>query len=114
MEKNFVKKKNDSNVKNLVISKFNVVKDKISGVVKKTNNPSKKVRKLTKIQKKERQEQQKRAIMGIGLLFVIVSIVYSTAVTTYFVDGFAPILALAPQAVFGVIILFKAFSGLYK
>lgn len=100
--------------KAFVITKFNQVKDKVMGVVNKTITPKKTVRKLTKAQQKEHRDQQKRAIMGIGLLFVIVSIGYSTAVTTYFVDGFAPLVALAPQVIFGAIILLKAFSKLYK
>lgn len=117
MEKNFVKKKQESkkiDVKQFVTTKFNLVKGKISGVVNKTITPKKTVRKLTGAQRKERQDQQKNAIMGIGLLFVIVSIGYSTAVTTYFVDGFAPLVALTPQVIFGAIILLKAFSKLYK
>ena len=117
MEKKMSKKAPKSNIliaKTFIITKFNQIKSKVSDVVNKTITPKKKVKKLTKAQQKERQDQQKRAIMGIGLLFVIVSIIYSTAVTTYFVDGFAPLVALAPQVIFGAIILLKAFSKLYK
>lgn len=56
----------------------------------------------------------KGAIMGIGHLLVVVSIAYSTAVVLIGVDSIESKIALVPQATFGLFILFKAFSKLYK
>lgn len=60
------------------------------------------------------RKEQKRAILGIGLLFVVVSIAFSTYVTTTFVDGSAAYIALAPQVAFALFSLLKAFSKIYK
>lgn len=53
-------------------------------------------------------------ILGIGLLFVIVSIAYSTYITILFVNNSTSIIALIPQVLFATITLLKAFSKLYK
>lgn len=74
----------------------------------------KKAKKLTKAQKKELQQQKLRGIIGIGLLFVVVSIAYSTYMTNLFVDGTMMIVALTPQVVFAAITLLIAFYKLYK
>lgn len=71
-------------------------------------------KKLTKTERAALQEQQKRVILGIGLLLVVVSITFSTFVTLTFVDDKAIYLALAPQVAFALVSLFKAFSKIYK
>lgn len=71
-------------------------------------------KKLTKSQKQAIREQQVRGILGIGLLFVVVSITYSSYVIFNGVDSSASRLMLAPQVVFALITLFKAFSKIYK
>ena len=53
-------------------------------------------------------------ILGIGLLFVVVSIAYSTYITILFVNNSTSIVALIPQVLFAAFTLLKAFSKLYK
>lgn len=59
------------------------------------------------------ENQRKRVIMGIGLLLAIVSIAFSTYVTTTFVDGSAVYIALAPQVAYALYTLLKVLK-LYK
>lgn len=80
----------------------------------KVKNLFKKPKKQTKAQKELAKQKRNRGILGIWLLLVIVSIAYSTAVTCMFVNSFASIVALLPQALFAIYTLFKAFSNLYK
>ena len=75
---------------------------------------SKKVKKLTKTERKLERQKKIRGIIGIGLLFVVVSIAYSTYMTALFVDGTAMVVALAPQVVFATVILLIAFYKIYK
>lgn len=75
---------------------------------------SKKVKKLTKTELKLERQKKIRGIIGIGLLFVVVSIAYSTYMTALFVDGTAKVVALAPQVVFATVILLIAFYKIYK
>ena len=74
----------------------------------------KKAKKLTKAEQKLARQQQMRGIIGIGLLFVVVSIAYSTYMTVLFVDGAAMVVALTPQVVFASAILLIAFYKIYK
>lgn len=90
------------------------VRSHFDNILKKINKQPKKAKKVTKAQKQEIQEQRKRGILGIGLLLVIVSIIYSTTVVREFVDSAASLVALAPQVIFAGVILVKAFSKLYK
>lgn len=95
-----------------------VVRSRFDNVLNKFKKQPKKAKKISKsaaaLAKKEQREQQKRAILGIGLLLVIVSIIYSTTVVREFVNSTASLVALAPQVIFAVIILVKAFSKIYK
>ena len=81
---------------------------------KKLGIKSKKVKKLTKTERKLERQKKIRGIIGIGLLFVVVSIAYSTYMTALFVDGTAMVVALVPQVVFATAILLIAFYKIYK
>ncbi len=85
-----------------------------NNVVNKAKPHRKSVKKVTKKQQKLNREQQMRGILGIGLLFVVVSITYSTYVIFNGVDSSASRLLLAPQVFFALYTLFKAFSKIYK
>ena len=95
------------NAKKAVVVHFNNTK-------KKLGFKSKKVKELTKIERKLERQKKIRGIIGIGLLFVVVSIAYSTYMTALFVDGTAMVVALAPQVVFATVILLIAFYKIYK
>lgn len=86
----------------------------LNNTKKKVVSYRKKAQKLTKMQKKELRQRKLHGIIGIGLLFVIVSIAYSTYMTNLFVDGVMMIVALTPQVAFAAITLFIAFYKLYK
>lgn len=90
------------------------VRGSYNNTMKRLGFKSKKAKKVTKTQKQLDREQKKRGIIGIGLLFVVVSIAYSTYMTNLFVDGPEMIVALAPQVAFAAYILIKAFYKLYK
>lgn len=91
-------------------SAFNDIKSKM----RKPKKPSKLSKKAQLERKKSHRDQQIRGIIGIGMLFVVVSIAYSTFVTRTFVDSSASVVALVPQVAFALYILFKAFSKIYK
>lgn len=101
-----------------VKSKFKDVEKSVRGFFNNTKKKfvarRKKAQKMTKIEKKALQEQKVRGIIGIGLLFVVVSITYSTYMTALFVDGTMMVAALAPQVIFAVTTLLIAFYKLYK
>lgn len=104
-------------LKTRVGSKLQPVRRKLHSVVNFMKNPpypKKKSKKTTKLAHKLAKEQRLRGILGIGLLFVVVSIIYSTYVVRTFVDSTASLVALAPQVIFAVCILVKAFSKIYK
>lgn len=86
--------------------------------LKRQLKPEKKPSKLSKKaqieQKKTSREDQKRGILGIGDLFVVVSIAYSSYVITNGVHSTASRVMLVPQVVFAVYKLIKAFSKIYK
>jgi len=103
-----------THIKDFTTAKLIVLKINFSNVVNKALHPSKTAKKMTKIEQKAVIQQRKNGIMGIGLLFVIVSIIYSTYVVRTFVDTGLSFLALTPQVVFATYILIKAFSKLYK
>lgn len=88
------------------------LKSRFDAFIKKLEG--KKAKKLTKAERILLIEQRKRAILGIGLLLVVVSITFSTYVTITFVDSSAVFAALAPQVAFALVSLFKAFSKIYK
>lgn len=90
------------------------IKGHFNNVLKKLKHPRKKAKKLTKTERKFLRQQNLRAILGIGLLLVIVSIAYSTTVIFIGVDSSASRLALLPQVVFALYTLIKAFSKFYK
>lgn len=85
-----------------------------AGVIVRATTPSKRQKKRTKLQIAEARAQRNRGIIGIGQLFVVVSITYSTAVILMGVDSVESKVALLPQASFALAILFKAFFKLYK
>lgn len=76
--------------------------------------PAKKVTNNTKNERKISLQQKFRVILGIGLLFVVVSIIYSSYVIFNGVDSSASRVLLIPQVVFALTTLFKAFSKIYK
>lgn len=95
------------NVKKAVAVQFNNTK-------KKLGFKSKKAKKVTKAELKLARQQKIRGIIGIGILFVVVSIAYSTYMTVLFVDGLVMAFALAPQVVFAAVTLLIAFYKIYK
>ena len=95
------------NAKKAVLVQFNNTK-------KRLGFKGEKVKKLTKTERKLERQKKIRGIIGIGLLFVVVSIAYSTYMTALFVDGTAMVVALAPQVVFATVILLIAFYKIYK
>lgn len=97
-----------------VVSKCKDFYQYLNGVVNKVLHPKKNAKKLTKNEQKLVVQQRKNVIMGIGLLFVIVSIAYSTYIVRTFVNTGGSLVALAPQVIFAITILIKAFSKLYK
>lgn len=92
----------------------NKARGKFDNVTKKLNLRRKNVKKVTKADKKLAREQKIRGIIGIGLLFVVVSIAYSTYQTNLFVDGWQMVIALTPQVIFAVAISIYAFYKIYK
>ncbi len=90
------------------------IRGRFNNVLKKVSPHRKKAKKLTKIEKKAIREQNMRGILGIGLLFVVVSITYSTYVIFNGVSSTASRVMLVPQVVFALLTLFKAFSKIYK
>ena len=100
--------------KDKILVKFKHIKASFSSVVNKVKNPRKKAKKTTKVSQQLAKNQRNRGIMGIGLLLVVVSIIYSTYVIFIGVSSTASKVALLPQAFFALLILFKAFSKIYK
>lgn len=90
------------------------LRSRLDNIKKRLGLKSKKVRKLTKNDRKLARQQKARGIIGIGLLFVVVSIAYSTYMTVLFVDGTAMVVALTPQVIFAAITLLIAFYKIYK
>lgn len=90
------------------------VRSRIDNTLKRLGFKSKKAKKITKTQKQLERKQKIRGIIGIGLLFVVVSIAYSTYMVNLFVDGPAMVVALAPQVLFAAVILIIAFYKLFK
>jgi len=101
-------------LKNRIDNVVAAVRGWFDNMLKRLGFKSKKAKKITKSDQKLAREQKKRGIIGIGLLFVVVSIAYSTYMTVLFVDGSAMVVALVPQVLFAAIILIKAFYKLYK
>lgn len=101
-------------LKQVFEAKVKVVRSKLDNVLLKIKHPSKKAKKLTKVEREALIQQRKNGILGIGLLLVIVSIAYSTYIVRTFVNTDLSLLALAPQVLFALYILLKAFSKLYK
>jgi hypothetical protein len=75
---------------------------------------TKKPKEVTEVQAWGSWDKHWRATLGIGLLLAIVSIAFSTYVTITFVGGHGVYVALAPQVVFAVASLVRAFSKIYK
>lgn len=96
-----------------VLTKLKPVRVKIDNIIKKVKKP-KKAKKTTKKEQYLARLQKIRGIIGIGLLFVVVSIAYSTYMTVLFVDGTMMVVALAPQVIFALATLVIAFYKLYK
>lgn len=90
------------------------VKGSLRSVLNRAKHPRKTSKKLTKLERETAKRQRKNAILGIGLLLVVVSIAYSTSVIYIGVDSEMSRIALLPQVVFGLITIFKAFSKLYR
>lgn len=101
-------------LKDKLLDKLQPVRSKIDNIVKKVKQPRKKAKKTTKTERLEIRKQKIRGIIGIGLLFVIVSIAYSTYMVNLFVDGTEMIVALAPQVIFAAIVTIYAFYKIYK
>jgi hypothetical protein len=94
-------------LKKTVLGKFDNIKKKL-GI------KSKKAKKPTNADKKLARQQKIRGIIGIGLLFVVVSIAYSTYMTVLFVNGTMTVVALIPQVIFATATLLIAFYKIYK
>lgn len=90
------------------------VRSKLDKVAKSLSFILVKDKKLTKAERKKKTKERINGIIGVGLLFVIVSIAYSTYVVTLFVDGTTALIAVAPQVIFASVTLFKAFYKMYK
>ena len=75
---------------------------------------NKKIKKAAKKHEQFDKTKYYNVIMGIGQLFVVVSIAYSTSVVLMGIDSVVSKIILFPQVVFATYILLKAFSGLYK
>lgn len=80
----------------------------------KSNSKVKNTKKDKKNDPSTSKKEFNRVIMGIGQLFVVVSIAYSTSVIFIGVDGMVAKIALFPQAAFASYTLIKVFSRLYK
>lgn len=90
------------------------VRSRVDNIKKGIVLRKKKAKKLTKVEKSAIRQKKIRGIIGIGLLFVVVSIAYSTYMTVLFVDGTVMVLALAPQVAFAALTLLIAFYKIYK
>lgn len=90
------------------------VRVNFDNMLRKLKIPHKVVKKATKVQKKLAREQQLRGILGIGALFVVVSIAYSSYVIFSGVDSSVSRIMLIPQVIFAIYTLIKAFSKIYK
>lgn len=101
-------------IKTFILSNITKVKNTFNKIVKKAKHLSKKRKKSTKIDQKLAQNRRNHVILGLGQLFVVVSIIYSTFIVRTFVDTDISLIALAPQVIFALCILLKAFSKLYK
>lgn len=110
--------KKQFDVRAFVVPKYLTAKSKVesvfSSVVNKVKRPRKAPKKLTKADRKLAMDQKIRGIIGIGLLFVVVSIAYSTYMTNLFVDGSAMVIALAPQVLFALATFVIAFYKILK
>lgn len=106
--------KSNVTLKNRIDSMKKAVLIQFDNTKKRLGFKSKKAKKLTKTERKLERQKKIRGIIGIGLLFVVVSIAYSTYMTVLFVDGAAMIVALTPQVVFATITLLIAFYKIYK
>ena len=109
-----VEEKPKSSLKQRILEKLQPVSKKFYNIKKRLGLQRKKAKKTTKSEQKLVRKQKIRGIIGIGLLFVVVSIAYSTYMTNLFVDGPAMIIALAPQVTFAVVTLLIAFYKIYK
>lgn len=90
------------------------VRGKIDNVRKHSTQRRKKAKRMTKTERSLIRQKKIRGIIGIGLLFVVVSIAYSTYMTNLFVDGWRMAVALTPQVIFAVVISFYAFYKIFK
>ena len=106
--------KSNVTLKNRIDSLKKAILVQFNNTKKRLGFKSKKVKKLTKTERKLERQKKIRGIIGIGLLFVVVSIAYSTYMTALFVDGTAMVVALAPQVVFATVTLLIAFYKIYK
>ena len=101
-------------VKELLADNASNLKSGVFTRAKQSESTKKPAKPLTKKQQDEKKRHRKNVIMGLGLLFVVASIAYSTSVVTTFVDSQQSLILLAPQVAFAIITIFKAFSKLYK
>jgi hypothetical protein len=101
-------------LKTSVLAKLTVTRDKVKKAFSKPKTAHKKSKKATKSGRILAKQQRNNAILGIGLLLVVVSILYSTSVILIGVSSVPSKIALFPQAFFALLILIKAFSKIYK
>lgn len=101
-------------LKSRIAAKLAPIKTRFNDVVNKIKHPRKKAKKPTKAEQKLVKQQRNRGILGIGLLLVVVSIIYSTSVIFIGVSSTISKIALFPQALFAFLTLIKAFSKIYK
>lgn len=101
-------------IKKFMLEKKNSAQSTFYNIKKRVSQPRKKAKKSTKAQREIAKKERNRAILGIGLLLVVVSIAYSTSVIYIGVDSSASRIALLPQVTFALFTLFRAFSKLYK
>ena len=101
-------------VKSRFVSTKNSLVDGLKTLRDKIRKPKKTSKKLSKSEQADINRQRRDGILGIGQLFVVVSIAYSTSVIFEGVDSLESKLVLVPQAIFALFTLLKAFSKLYK
>lgn len=75
---------------------------------------SKKLQKAIEVKDAPKAKKNKKPVMqsiiGVLLLFVVASIAYSTTVIVMGTEGYIPLLLVAPQSIFAVIVLIKQFT----
>lgn len=107
------KRKNTKPV--LIFLPFSFIIKTISNIVKGNKHMASEEKATKKNEKAPVSPWRKfRAIIGIGLALVVVSIAYSVVVILLGTEGLLPKIMLAPQAIFALIVLGVAFAKILK